>query len=119
METVDDPERDGLVERARGVRGVVAAVLVDSAGEVVASDSDDPGLLGQMRLTATSALAASEAFSDLLPSDDPPNLTAIYDDGRPLIFTPVADGSMTLVVAVESAVDIGRARFQLKRITGG
>lgn len=119
MESTEEVSKEALVRAAREVRGVVAAALVDGAGAIVAADSDDQALLDQMQLTATSALAASEAFSDLLPDDAPPNLTAIYDDGQPLLFAPVHGGEMTLVLAVASAADIGRARFQLKRITGG
>ncbi len=119
MESTEDVATEALVRAAREVRGVVAAALIDRAGAVVAAESDDQALLEQMQLTATSALAAAEAFSDLTPDGAPPNLTAIYDDGQPLLFAPVSGGDMTVVLAVASAADIGRARFQLKRITGG
>ena len=118
MEPVEDARSERLVAQARAVRGVVAAALVDGAGAIVEADADDPGLLDQMQVTATSALAAAEAFSDLMPEDGPPGLTAIYEDGQPLLFTPLGD-DMTLVVAVASAADIGRARFQLKRLSNG
>ncbi len=99
------------------MRGVVAAALVDGSGEVVASRAE-PGVLDQLQLTTTSALAAAEAFSDLFEDASRSNLTAIYDDGQPLLFAPVPDSDMTLVVALASAADIGRARFQLRRLTG-
>ena len=118
MEPVEEQRSDRLVAQVRAVRGVVAAALVDGAGAVVEADADDPSVLEQMQITATSALAAAEAFSDLMPDDAPPVLTAIYEDGQPLLFTPL-DDDMTLVVAMASAADIGRARFQLKRISNG
>ncbi|HLV12736.1 MAG TPA: hypothetical protein VKY42_09830 [Trueperaceae bacterium] len=147
-----------LVEDARSVRGVMAAAVLSVDGEVVAAAGEDASLLEHMQQTATSALAAAEAFAALLdvgggeaaagesesaaaapgadedgaegdgaadaaetkPSEaqggGETHLTVIYQGGHPLLFEPLSGGERVVVVAVETHVDIGRARFQLRRL---
>lgn len=147
-----------LVEDARSVRGVMAAAVLAVDGEVMAAAGEDASLLEHMQRTATSALAAAEAFAALLdvgsgeaatsgnegaeavPGGDeggaagdgaadvaeaPPreaqgagetHLTVIYQGGHPLLFEPLSGGERVVVVAVETHADIGRARFQLRRL---
>ncbi len=125
-----------LVETARAVRGVVAAAVVSSQGEVLAAAGDEAALLERMQQAATSALAAAEAFSGLFDeaertapdeggegadeadADGTQHLTVLYQDGPPLLFSPVP-GERLMVVAVATPADIGRARFQLKRLGAG
>lgn len=44
-------------------------------------------------------------------------LMVMYQDGGPILFTPLPGGTRLAVVALSSSHDIGRARFQLRTLT--
>lgn len=44
-------------------------------------------------------------------------LMVIYEDSGPIVFTPLPGGERVAVVALSSAHDLGRARFQLRGLT--
>lgn len=44
-------------------------------------------------------------------------LMVMYQDGGPILFTPLPGGTRIAVVALSSSHDIGRARFQLRTLT--
>ena len=127
------------------IRGVMAAALVGVDGEYLGGEANDEGLLERMVGTVTSALAAGEAMAGLLNSPAPNevldgvagdesgptepaaaapehdaqqrHLMVMYQDGGPILFTPLPDGERVAVVALSSSHDIGRARFQLRSLT--
>ena len=45
-------------------------------------------------------------------------LMVMYQDGGPILFTPLPGGTRLAVVALSSSHDIGRARFQLRSLAG-
>jgi len=44
-------------------------------------------------------------------------LMVMYQDGGPILFTPLPGGERVAVVALSSSHDIGRARFELRGLT--
>lgn len=44
-------------------------------------------------------------------------LMVIYEDGGPIVFTPLPGGERVAVVALSSSHDLGRARYQLRGFT--
>lgn len=149
------------------IRGVLAAAVVTTDGEVLAGQPADSALLERMTDTVTGALAAGVALSTLVANDhadagdadessagdgtgtewpafdadgvveagggDPAapsagsrleggavgrQLMVIYEDTGPIVFTPLQGSERVVVVALGSAQDLGRARFQLRGFTG-
>lgn len=45
-------------------------------------------------------------------------LMVIYEDTGPIVFTPLPGSERVVVVALGSAQDLGRARFQLRSLSG-
>ncbi|HZW27959.1 MAG TPA: hypothetical protein VFF08_05870 [Trueperaceae bacterium] len=73
------------------------------------ADGDDGGAVGEEE-GARAATPSGQGAT---------HLTVLYQDVNPLLFEPLPGGDRLLVLAVESAADIGRARFHLKRLRAG
>lgn len=123
--------------RLLAVKGVSAAALVSTSGELIAGEADDPAMIDRLVGLQTSALAAGQALGELIPplqkslaeleaegdavTTDAPSapergqLMAIYQDG-PVLFAPLPDGESVCVVALVSPQDVGRARFALRSL---
>lgn len=120
------------------VKGVEAAALVSTAGELLAGEAKDPAAIERLVSLQTAALAAGQALGELIPpaaatpsaadaveeapggraeapqaASDKGLLMVIYTEG-PVLFAPLPDGESVCVVALTSPQDVGRARFALR-----
>lgn len=85
----------GLLDKPKAVRAAPAA---DQPGDDAAS-----GAAGSLR----------EPEQD----HSKRQLMVMYQDGGPILFTPLPGGEHVAVVALSSSHDIGRARFQLRALS--
>ncbi|MBX3145034.1 MAG: hypothetical protein KF813_14845 [Trueperaceae bacterium] len=121
------------LEKLLAVKGVTAAAIVSSGGELVAGRAADPAVIDRLVMLQTAALAAGKALgelippakraadedadlADLSPQEERPSggqLMAIYPEG-PVLFVPLPAVDGMCVVALSSPQDVGRARFALR-----
>lgn len=122
------------LEKLLAVKGVTAAAIVSSGGDLLAGKAADPAVIDRLVMLQTAALAAGKALGELIPppkraagdeavddyaertGDEPAHggqLMAIYPEG-PVLFVPLPDVDSMCVVALASPQDVGRARFALR-----
>lgn len=114
---------DGLTPLLRqllDVRGVVSAAVAGADGGLV-----DGVALGETGLTeleelVPTALASSKALGALIGEGPVEQSLVEYAEG-PVLLAPLGDededgAGHVVVVALESVSDLGRVRFQLKRL---
>lgn len=89
----------GLLDRP------TAETLEEAAGEAAPGHGERP------------AAAGGQEDEDALPGAGQHQLMVMYQDGGPILFTPLPGGARLAVVALSSSHDVGRARFQLRGLT--
>lgn len=128
---------ENRLEKLLAVKGVTAAAIVSSGGDLLAGKAADPAVIDRLVMLQTAALAAGKALGELIPppkraGDEPADgsaeqaadqaaerrvhggqLMAIYPEG-PVLFVPLPDVDSMCVVALASPQDVGRARFALR-----
>lgn len=104
------------------VRGVAAAAVAGVDGELVAGQAKDRAQLDAVVQVITSGLAAGTALGELFdasPGDDDEReggLGRIMLDfeGGPILITPLPEGQRVLVIVLEDAQGLGRARLAMR-----
>lgn len=111
---------EGLLER---MLSTLTSAL--AAGEALADLFDGPVATHAGPASADGSVESVDAVTgageatDSAPDHDAGQrqLMVMYQDGGPILFTPLPDGRRVAVVALSSSHDIGRARFQLRGLT--
>ena len=125
----------GTVTSALAAGEALGSLLEDSADVDLdaGASSEDGGAEPDTGALNSDAVSEPEATDDLVEDDVPqasglrpraageesrqPQLMVMYQDGGPILFTPLPGGTKLAVVALSSSHDIGRARFQLRALT--
>lgn len=104
----------GALAAGEALSGLVAESLLSQVGADAGGDEDGTHDTGQ-------ETGAEEAGSAATPDGDgrsnAKQLMVIYEDSGPIVFTPLPGGERVAVLALGSAHDLGRARFQLRGLT--
>lgn len=62
---------EGHLEKLLAVKGVTAAAIVSSSGELLAGKAADPAVIDRLVMLQTAALAAGRALGELIPPPKP------------------------------------------------
>lgn len=109
----------GALAAGEALSGLMAKSLVDGVVADGGSRADvgagaDAAVAGE--LDATTAPAA-DAVASRGTGYGSKHLMVIYEDSGPIVFEPLPGGERIAVMALGSAHDLGRARFQLRGLT--
>lgn len=99
----------GALAAGEALSGLVAESLVGKSGADQWAEDENASVAAQAVDAATSPESAAGAGRS---SDK--QLMVIYEDSGPIVFTPLPGGERVAVLALGSAHDLGRARFQLR-----
>lgn len=100
----------GLLEPAVALSSAVAR---DAEHGDAGGDAPAP-VAGQLAAGATDDGDAAGVAEVNDANSAPHQLMVMYQDGGPILFTPLATGECVAVVALGSSHDIGRVRFRLR-----
>lgn len=107
-----------LLEQLAQDEGVKAVALVGEDGFVIESvGKEDAADLDFVGGAATSAMASSRALADHLNKGEVEEVMVEFDEG-PMLLEPIraSSGEYGLVLLLASAQNLGRVRFQLKKV---
>ena len=107
-----------MLEQLAADEGVKAVALVGEDGFVIESVRKEGAAdLDFVGGAATSAMASSRALADHLKQGDVEEVMVEFDDGSMLLEPITASGTTySLVLMLASSQNLGRVRFQLKKI---
>lgn len=109
-----------LLEQLAEDEGVKAVALVGEDGFVIESVGKEGAAdLDFVGGAATSAMASSRALADHLKKGEVEEVMVEFDEG-PMLLDPlhVSGTTYSLVLLLASAQNLGRVRFQLKKVRG-
>lgn len=119
---MESEELKDLLEGVLDVRGVVSAAVAAADGSLVQGLALGESGLSELQELVPTALASSRALGALLGEGPVVQSLVEYAEG-PVLLAPVgADdggGPHVVVVGLKSVSDLGRVRFQLKRMLPG
>jgi uncharacterized protein len=103
-----------LLEEVLGIKGITSVALVSEDGFVIESvtapgNTVDLEFLGGV---VTSSLAASQALAEFFGKGEVSQVMVEFEEG-PVLLAPV--GGASLLATLDSAQNLGRVRFQLKK----
>lgn len=112
-----------LLNQILEIRGVTSAAVVSGDGELIEGAS--PGQVDMTFVTGllASSLASSQVLAGLLGDGEIVQIMLEYEQG-PVLLTPLptaqAQGAgYLLVVTLDAVGNLGRARFQLRKLLPG
>ena len=108
--------RDAL-DQVLTLKGITAAAVVGPDGivrESAATSTNAPDLGFVGHVTATT-LASSQALAEFFERSQVTQTLVEFDEG-PMLITPLEGVEFVLVTTLESANDLGRVRFQLRKL---
>jgi len=116
-------ELKAALERLLDVRGVVSAAVAGADGSLVEGLALGESELAALEELVPTALASSQALGALVGEGPVEQSLVEYAEG-PVLMAPIepdaAEGTgHVLVVRLDSVSDLGRVRFQLKRLLPG
>lgn len=111
------------LERLSEVRGVVSVAVAAADGGLVEGLAVGEGGLAALQELVPTALASSQALGALV-GEGPIEQSLVEYTGGPVLMAPIgthaeAGAGHVLVVRLASVDDLGRVRFQLKRMLPG
>lgn len=110
-----------LLNQAKQIKGVTSAAVVNDEGlivEGVASSEMDLGFVGGL---IASGLASSQVMANLMGEGEIQQTMIEYESG-PVLLTPLqtendrTDNKYAAVITLDSINNLGRARFQLRKL---
>ncbi len=110
-----------LLNQVRQIKGVTSAAVVNEEGfiiEGVASGEMDLGFVGGL---IASGLASSQVMANLMSEGQILQTMIEYESG-PVLLTPLqeetvkSEGGYAAVITLDSTSNLGRARFQLRKL---
>lgn len=113
-------ELKATLERLLDVRGVISVAVAGADGGMVEGLALGEDELAALKELVPTALASSRALGALL-GEQPVEQSLVEYAAGPVLMAPIepdaAEGSgHVLVVGLENVTDLGRVRFQLKRV---
>ncbi len=107
-----------LLDQVLQIKGVTSAAVVSGEGFIVEGQTTDDTDLGFVGGLIASGLASSRALAGLLGEGDITQ-TMIEYEGGPVLLTPLQEGDdegYVAVVTLDATNNLGRARFQLRKL---
>ncbi|MEM7736321.1 MAG: roadblock/LC7 domain-containing protein [Deinococcota bacterium] len=111
-----------LLNQALQIRGITSAAVVSGEGFIVEGVSKDDMDLSFVGGLIASGLASSRVLAGLMGEGDVSQTMIEYENG-PVLLTPLkigvqgaGDDDFVAVVTLDSTQNLGRARFQLRKL---
>ncbi len=105
-----------LLQQVLEIRGVTSAAVVGGDGELLEKASQRQVDLAFVAGLLASSLASSQVLARLLGDGKITQIMLEYEQG-PVLLTPLpTDRDCLLVVTLDAVGNLGRARFQLRKL---